>query len=307
MCSDAAPRLSVLIPCYGTASLVGRCLESLVPLADHDVEILMVDDCSPDGVGEAITRALDTVAAPLAPHIRVLRNTRNLGLAGSRERLFTEARGRYMATVDSDDYVDARAMLRALDVAEKDDADIVAAPYYIATGEKVTRNNVPEKYELNRLPIHVNSFALWNKLIKRTLLIDNDLHWYQGLNRWEDVGMTARLYALRPKIVTVNDAWYYYCVDPARPTLSTFAREATIRERSEITRSVEKWLKNRGLDKEYAEFITALKFYAKSGYLRRPVDLKSWRATFPEARATLSTPSALPLHYRLLFRLLSVL
>ncbi|MDE5785709.1 MAG: DUF4241 domain-containing protein, partial [Duncaniella sp.] len=57
--------------------------------------------------------------------------------------------------------------------------------------------------------------------------------------------------------------------------------------------------------KKYAEFLDALRFYAKSGYLRSPRDIAAWRSTFPEARAAFSYPSALPLPYRIVFMLLN--
>lgn len=303
--SDSSVRLSVLIPCYGTASLVGRLLKSLVPLAGHGVEILMADDCSPDGVDKAIARALATDAEALAPYTRVLKNERNLGLASTRNRLFDEARGRYIAVVDSDDYVDAMPMLAALSEAESCDADIVAAPFFTTDGaEKVSRVAIPEDYDLNRLPVHVKSFSLCNKLIKRKFVADNGLRWFDGLNRWEDLGMTSRMYALAPDIKVVTDGWYRYVIDPARPTLSTFAREATVADRSAITLRVQEWMAERGLSEKYSEFLTALKFYAKGGYLRMPVDIKAWRSTFPEAKASLTSPAAVPLLYRLAFMML---
>ena len=272
--SDLSVRLSVLIPCYGTASLVGRLLKSLVPLAGHGVEILMADDCSPDGVDKAIARALAADAEALAPYTRVLKNERNLGLASTRNRLFDEARGRYIAVVDSDDYVDAMPMLAALSEAESCDADIVAAPFFTTDGaEKVSRVAIPEDYDLNRLPVHVKSFSLCNKLIKRKFVADNGLRWFDGLNRWEDLGMTSRMYALAPDLKVVTDGWYRYVID-------------------------------RGLSEKYSEFLTALKFYAKGGYLRKPVDIKAWRSTFPEAKASLTSPAAVPLLYRLAFMML---
>ncbi|MDE6484571.1 MAG: glycosyltransferase [Duncaniella sp.] len=301
MCSDTAPRLSVLIPCYATASLVGRCLTSLVPLAGQGVEIVMIDDCSPDDVSLAITRALGHEAAPLAPFTRVMKNPRNMGAADTRNRLLSEARGKRILFVDSDDYVDAQAVMNALDTAEISDADIIAAPYFTVTGDNVKRHGIPSAYGLNNLPIHVSAFSLCNKLIRRELIVNGGLRFFEGINRWEDLGMMSRIFALNPIIEVTDSGWYYYTIEPSRTTLSTFAREATVADRAAIVKHVEAWMKERGLEEKYYEFLTALKFYAKAGYLRRPVDIKSWRSLFPEARATLTFPRALPLFYRVAF------
>ncbi|MDE5785283.1 MAG: glycosyltransferase, partial [Duncaniella sp.] len=201
MCSDTSPRLSVLIPCYGAAPYIGRCLKSLVPLAGAGVEIVMADDCSPDDTFPAIISTLDGEASLLKPVTRVLRNQHNIGVADTRNRLLAEARGELLLFVDSDDYIDAYAVINGLETAERRRADITAAPYFTVKGSKISKINIPVSYDLNRLPIHVKSFSLCNKLIRRELLTANGLRFFNGINRWEDLGLMSRLYALSPHIV----------------------------------------------------------------------------------------------------------
>lgn len=305
MCSDTSPRLSVLIPCYCTAAFIGRCLSSLVPLAQDGIEIVIADDCSPDDTYPVLLRDLDGEAAPLKSITRIIRNDRNLGVADTRNRLLTHARGKRLLFIDSDDYIDPSAVMRALDVAEKSDADITAAPYFTVTGTKIKEVKIPTVYDLNKLPVHVKSFSLCNKIIRTGFLTANRLRFFDSINRWEDLGLMSRVYALAPYIVTIEKSWYYYTVCEGRTTLSSFARDITVAERSEITCLLEKWMAERDLAEKYKEFLTALKFYAKAGYLRPPRDIAAWRSTFPEAHSTLSYPSALPLPYRIAFMLLN--
>ncbi len=306
MCSDTPPRLSVLIPCYDSARLVGRCLESLVPLAGAGVEIIMVDDCSPDGMQAAVNESLAGGAAALRSVTRLYRNDVNRGVTFTRNRLISMARGYYVTWIDSDDYVDAGVLLSCLDEAEKCGMDLLAAPFFTVTGGKVTEHSIPVEYDLNRLPVHFASFSLWSKLIQRRLFTDGGLRFFDGLNRWEDVGLMARIYAMKPEITVVDSPWYYYTVEPERTTLSSFSRQETVADRMAITMNLQQWMEERDEAGKYAEFLTALKFYAKAGYLRRPLDLKSWRASFPEARTSLSYPRALPLIYRMAFMLLNL-
>ena len=306
MCSESLPRLSVLIPCYASARLVGRCLESLVPLAGAGVEIIIVDDCSPDGMAAAIDEALNGRATALRDVTRVERNDVNEGVTFTRNRLMDMARGRYITWVDSDDYVDASALIECLNEAECHGCEMLAAPFYTVTGGRAVKHSVPQEYDLNRLPIHFESFSLWSKLILRSLTADSGMKFFDGIDRWEDLGLMARLYTEDPAVRVVDRPWYFYTVEPTRTTLSTFSRRSTVDDRAAITRRLERWLAERGESEKYSEFLTALKFYAKSGYLRRPFDFNAWRRTFPEARATFTYPRALPLKYRVAFMLLNL-
>lgn len=92
------PRASIVMPCYNTASFIGDAIASVRSQTMEDWELLVVDDCSTDG-------SLDTAehAARGDPRIRLMRQERNGGVGPARNRAIGEARGRYVAFLDSDD------------------------------------------------------------------------------------------------------------------------------------------------------------------------------------------------------------
>lgn len=92
------PWLSILIPVYKVEHWLGACLASIAPQLDPGVEVLLLDDASPDSSG-ALARQLTEDWA----NARVLVHPRNRGLSAARNSLLAEARGRYVWFLDSDD------------------------------------------------------------------------------------------------------------------------------------------------------------------------------------------------------------
>lgn len=88
--------VSIITPSYNTAPFLRETIESVLSQTYTNWEMLIVDDCSTDGTD-------DVVAAFTDPRIRFFRNERNSGAAYSRNRALREAKGRYIAFLDSDD------------------------------------------------------------------------------------------------------------------------------------------------------------------------------------------------------------
>ena len=95
---DKTPAVSVITALYNSADFIGATIESVRAQSFSDWEMVLVDDCSTD-------RSVEIVAAYAAadPRIRLLRLTENGGPAVARNRAIEEARGRYIAFLDSDD------------------------------------------------------------------------------------------------------------------------------------------------------------------------------------------------------------
>lgn len=92
-----APIVSVIMPAYNAAPFIARSLASLQAQTFTDFEAIVVDDGSSDDTAAAVLRA---VAGD--PRFRLIRQA-NTGVAGARNRAIAEARGRYLANLDSDD------------------------------------------------------------------------------------------------------------------------------------------------------------------------------------------------------------
>lgn len=112
-------RLSLVVPVYNVASYLERCLESLAALDPSADEILVVDDGSTDGCPGILAKW-----GARLPAMRVIRQE-NGGLSAARNTALGVARGRFLAFVDSDDFVSPDAYVDAMRLAEAEDLDMV--------------------------------------------------------------------------------------------------------------------------------------------------------------------------------------
>lgn len=113
------PLLSLVIPVYNVAPYLPRCLESLAKLDPQPDEIVVVDDGSTD----ECPRILAAFASSL-PQMRVIRQE-NGGLSAARNTGLDAVRGKYLAFLDSDDFLEPDAYREPLRLIENDDLDMV--------------------------------------------------------------------------------------------------------------------------------------------------------------------------------------
>ena len=88
--------VSIIMPSYNTATYIKETIESVLAQYYQNWELLIVDDCSSDNTDEIINLFHD-------PRIRYFKNDKNSGAAVSRNRALREAKGRFIAFLDSDD------------------------------------------------------------------------------------------------------------------------------------------------------------------------------------------------------------
>lgn len=88
--------ISIIMPSYNTARYISQTIDSVLAQTYVDWELIIVDDCSKDNTDEVVSKYDD-------PRIHYLKNDVNSGAAVSRNRGLREAKGRYIAFLDSDD------------------------------------------------------------------------------------------------------------------------------------------------------------------------------------------------------------
>ncbi len=110
---DSSPVVSIIVPAYGLAHLVGETLDSIVAQTYDAWEAIVVDDGAPDDVEGALTRFSSE------PRIRLLK-TDNGGLSTARNRAIAVASGRYIALLDGDDLYEPTYLARMTAAIESD-------------------------------------------------------------------------------------------------------------------------------------------------------------------------------------------
>ena len=143
MTTKNRPLVSVIMPAYNAEEFLEEAIASVQAQTVTDWELLVIDDCSRDRTAEMVE-----AIAREDPRVKLLRNEKNLGAAGSRNRGLEIFRGRYVALLDSDDYWYPTMLEKMVARAEETGADILYCAYELVDeqGKKVCNDfRVPEK------------------------------------------------------------------------------------------------------------------------------------------------------------------
>lgn len=120
--------LSIIVPIYNYEKVLGYCLDSVVNQETHyRYEVFLVDDGSTDG-SSAIADAYGAVR-----NVHILHQA-NLGISAARNNALSRAAGKYIMFVDCDDYLEKDAVETLMDIACRDNCDIVEGGYYTFDG-----------------------------------------------------------------------------------------------------------------------------------------------------------------------------
>ena len=203
--------ISVIVPVYNVEKYVERCIRSLTQQTYRNIEIIVVDDGSPDNAG-----ALCDELSRCDKRIRVI-HQKNQGLSGARNTGINEAKGAYLAFVDSDDWVqedlletlyklliEYNAQIAACGTEIVDDNGHIA--YFSDNLEEIKVFSTEEA--MNELPLDekIRNVA-WNKLYKKELF--NDIRFPVGMI-FEDIATTFRLIDKAKTIVYYGKPLYCY-------------------------------------------------------------------------------------------------
>lgn len=164
--------ISVIVPVYKVEPYLDRCVRSIVDQTYENLEIILVDDGSPDNCPAICDRW-----AEKDDRITVI-HEKNNGSAFARNIALDRASGNYIAFVDSDDFIHPQMLSRLLSIAEKYNCDIVECDY-----EKGTEYSFPD-FELNSKPVFYQTLdalrenindnlftqVIWNKLYRQTVI-----------------------------------------------------------------------------------------------------------------------------------------
>ena len=209
-------KVSILIPVYGVERYIEKCAKSLFEQSYQDIEYVFVDDCTPDKSIEVLQSVIDSYP-DRAHQVRIIRHEQNKGLAGARQTAIGASTGEALLFVDSDDYIKNDAVECLVYEMQKTGADVIDGGYNIVKGGEVTRRYYPNQKSIKSylrviLCQNLELNAIVGRLIKRSLFIDNNISFVQGIDYGEDFSVLPRV-LLFAKRSWVDDCLYFYLVD----------------------------------------------------------------------------------------------
>lgn len=215
--------ISVIVPVYKVEAYLDKCIESIVQQTYKNLEIILVDDGSPDNCG-----AMCDAWAEKDSRIRVI-HQENSGSGAARNAALNVARGNLIAFVDSDDYLalDMFAYLYSLlvqgvDIAECGHVDVLDdnAPFEYQSGE--VRTCTAQEAMAEHIRDRIFRQLIWNKLYRCEVI--GDIRFPVG-KKIDDEFFTYRVLGNAKKLSRSEKVCYAYRQQTSSVMHSTGAKE----------------------------------------------------------------------------------
>lgn len=209
------PVVSIIVPVYKVEQYLRRCLDSLIGQTLKDIEVICVDDGSPDDSYRIIEEY-----ALVDPRIKIIRKE-NGGLSSARNAGLKEATAPYIAFVDSDDWVAPELFEVASKIMLSDSSlDFIHWGFAVYLEEK---DCIDREETLNRNPLYSGRHSLtdevkwaanptaWSKLYKADIIKEKQLVFPEGL-LYEDTAFWWK-YSLHANCgYFIDDLYYFYLI-----------------------------------------------------------------------------------------------
>lgn len=213
--------ISVIVPVYNVKLYLRQCIESICRQTYRDLEIILVDDGSCDGSSE-ICDEYQRIDGRI-----VVLHKKNEGIVRARKAGILTARGKYIAYVDGDDWIEPDMLERLYVKMIKSNADIVMCGHYNDTGSvsREAHHGFPDGYYgkdqlLERVyPEMITDGtlfdwkiypALWDKLFKRESIIPYQMEVDESLKMGEDAACTYPALLNAGSIYILHECLYHY-------------------------------------------------------------------------------------------------
>lgn len=212
--------VSIIVPVYNSVAFLDKCIQSITSQTYKNIELILVNDGSPDTSGEVCDKYASTDS-----RIKVI-HKENGGLVTSRKAGISLATGEYVLYVDGDDWIEPELIERYMEQVLQYDADIVVSSHNVNLEGRVeilSNTLSPGVYDRNRLIAEVypkmmytgkfSQFGIfsysWGKLYRREILIDNQLRVTEGITIGEDA-LCLYPTLLDANILVILDEPYYH-------------------------------------------------------------------------------------------------
>ena len=223
--------ISIIIPVYKVEKYLEKCIESVLKQTYTNLQVILVDDGSPDNCGKICDEY-----AKKDSRIEVIHKV-NGGLSDARNVGIAKAKGKYIGFVDSDYYIKEDMYEILINLIKEYDADVsICNLYDVIEGKEYIRNKENGIKEYNRIDIlkevlldkNIQSYA-WNKLYKKELF--NEIKYPIG-KKYEDIGTTFYIFEKCNKVVVTSEPEYYYL--KRADSLVNNVTESTVLDYTEI-------------------------------------------------------------------------
>ena len=205
--------ISVIVPVYNVEKYLGKCIDSVLAQSFRDFEVILVDDGSTDGSGSICDEYSN-----LDNRIKVIHKV-NGGIVSARKAGFKVSNGKYIANIDSDDWLEPNHLQTLYDAIKYNKADIAQNDYYINEDKECVNKPssiIPNIVVLDCLDGSIHS-GLWCKLIERSLYEKKGFQ-FPPCDFTDDLHTTISLLINANNYCYIPKATYHYRMNGASVT-----------------------------------------------------------------------------------------
>lgn len=227
-------KVSVIIPVYRAETTLEGCVRSLVNGDYPELEILLIEDRSPDNSWEVCQWLAETYAC-----VRAFRNEHNSGPSATRNRGLKEMTGQYLMFVDSDDWVEPNYVSSFVNLYLSDHPDMIVCGYI---NHDEVQNASTESFcwkdreRLIRKPLKQELLSLysgrllqqiWNKFFLADIIRKNNICFDTSIHMGEDFRflLTYLRHVPGDQLLLINLPLYHYIRSSGNSLMSQFGRE----------------------------------------------------------------------------------
>ena len=277
--------ISIIVPVFNTEKYLDKCIQSILGQTYSNIELLLIDDGSTDSSGAICDKYVTQDS-----RVRVFHKP-NEGVSIARNWGLDNAKGEWITFVDSDDWIDTDMYEKMYNAVMQNKADMVSCDLLMEHKDYSRIFSYNNKYDDHQLmydclvPISVEYFAMWNKLVSREVYDRGGIRASIGPNMWEDVELMTKIRYFSKSSCVINKPFYHYNRMNESSITSTLKVLSRVEGQVERVKEIERFFIKQGEDNKFKHFISLLKFEAKSalfGY-----DKRVWMKTFNEAKWSL--------------------
>ena len=202
------PKISIIIPVYNVEKYLAECLDSVVNQTMRDIQIICVNDGSPDN-----SRAILQEYADEDSRIEII-DKPNGGLSSARNAAYPSIKGKYTLFVDSDDWIDSKLCEKTYHKAEETGAQMV---FFFCQRQEVQSILTNDIMTVEEKFLILGFAAAWCRLWRSDLLLNNKLYFPEGLVS-EDNLVHWQAVTLAERISIVPERLYYWRETPGSIT-----------------------------------------------------------------------------------------
>jgi glycosyltransferase involved in cell wall biosynthesis len=222
-------KASIILPVYNVEKYLAKSIDSVLAQTYSNFELLVIIDGSPDN-----SKTIADDYSNKDQRIKVFEKP-NGGLSDARNYGIERAEGEYIYFMDSDDWIEPDLLKKTIVILEREQLDLVIFGYIqddedkggnLIASHNILPNREPIKKSGKNVTVDQNLLGLfgyaWNKVYRRSLLINNKLTFEKGTSLVEDILFNTQVYQCVDTLHFINEGFYHYLNRPTATLIKQF-------------------------------------------------------------------------------------